>query len=81
MGSVKNIRVPLPGLLVMTSAMEPWASVTFSGSRHCFTCAIGLVLDGIEEAEFALPGHFVADINAQTKDDRVTIEALTIEDA
>ena len=70
-----------PGLLVLAGSSEPWASVTYTGARHTLTCAAGPDLSGIEEAEFALPGHILADIAARRSGDRLTIEALTIEDA
>ena len=46
-----------------------------------FTCSAGPDLAGIEEAEFALPGHIVADIGFERNGDRLMIEALTIEEA
>lgn len=68
-----------PGLEVLESRSEPWASVTFLGARHLFHCKAGIDLAGIEEAEFALSGHVVADISACSDGDRIRIEALTIE--
>ena len=68
-----------PGLLVLSSRSEPWASVTFTGARHVLTCATGARLDGLTDAEFSLPGHFVADISAHEENGRLVIEALTIE--
>lgn len=70
-----------PGLLVLAGQSEPWASVTYTGARHTLTCAADSDLTGIEEEEFALPGHIVVDIAAEGSGDRVVIEALTIEDA
>lgn len=70
-----------PGLLVLAGTSEPWASVTYTGARHTLTCGAGPDLAGIEEAEFALPGHIVADIGFERNDDRLMIEALTIEAA
>jgi len=79
---------------VERAASRPWASALFQGRRH----AIGLrftgpgaaercaaFADGIEEAEWSLAGHFVADISI---DDRhpvpgsewIELSALTIED-
>ncbi|RST31659.1 hypothetical protein HMF7854_13055 [Sphingomonas ginkgonis] len=72
-----------------------WRSLTFNGERH----SIGLVatgpdaeqlsrrlLDGIEEAEFELPGHFLAEICRAGELERradgavlIQLEALTIE--
>ncbi|MFN3944719.1 MAG: hypothetical protein ACK4K7_07305 [Allosphingosinicella sp.] len=72
---------------------RPWASVTFSGARHRLVLrlagagaeqAADRFLDGLEEREFQLPGHYVADI-ARVSDARaggvvrIEIEALTVE--
>jgi hypothetical protein len=70
-----------PGLLVLSGTTESWASVTFSGARHRLICAPGVDLAGIEDAEFVLPNHIVADIAVESSGDRVVIEALTLEDA
>ena len=70
-----------PGLLVLAGSSQPWASVTYTGARHTLTCAAGVDLSGIEEEQFALPGHILADIAAERAGDRVMIEALTIEEA
>ena len=73
-----------------------WASVTFSGARHrvAFSlegagagAAADAFLDRLEETEFDLRGHILADI-ALVRADRsaagdkvkVTLEALTVED-
>lgn len=69
-----------PGLLVLSGRSEPWASVTYTGARHILTCAAGPALAGIEDEEFTLFGHLVADIAVERTGDRVVIEALTIED-
>jgi hypothetical protein len=70
-----------PGLLVLDSRAEPWASVTFTGARHILTCAPGGGLAGAEEAEFDLPGHVLADLTVAQENGRTIIEALTIETA
>lgn len=76
---------------VLRSSETCWASSSFSGARHCYV--IGLrdradlpALAGLDEREFELSGHIVADIalvgrtwHAQSC--HVTIEALTVEDA
>lgn len=74
---------------------RPWASITFAGERHrvllCLPgpgaqAAVDAFLDGLEDREFALRGHVVADIEAtgiQRDGDgqiRLALEALTIED-
>jgi hypothetical protein len=69
-----------PGLIVLASRTEPWASATFTGTRHELVCATGPNLAGIEEADFDLPGHIVADIGWSAEPGRLLIEALTLED-
>jgi hypothetical protein len=79
-------------LLIDTKSTE-WQSLTFTGERHSLTIRIagpdpaGLstrLVHGLADAEFAIPGHIVADISAASvADDEdgsilVTIEALTI---
>ena len=78
---IRALAARYPGLLVLDGRSEPWASVTYTGARHILTCAAGVDLAGIEEEEFALPNHILADITAARAGDRVVIEALTIEDA
>lgn len=69
-----------PGLEIVESHARPWASVTFTGTRHRLRCR-GVMPAGIEDAEFSLPGHIVADITARAEGEWITIEGLTIEDA
>ena len=72
-----------------------WASITFSGERHRLSlslpgpgaqAAVDAFLDGLEDRDFALRGHILADIEAagiQRDSDgqiRLTLEALTVED-
>ena len=74
---------------------RPWASITFSGERHRLIlslpgpgaqAAVDAFLDGLEDREFTLRGHILADIEAagiQRDADgqiRLTLEALTVED-
>ena len=74
---------------------RPWASITFSGERHrlilCLpgpgaVAAADTFLDGLEERDFALRGHILADIEATGSEReadgqvRLTLEALTVED-
>lgn len=76
-------------------ASRPWASITFSGERHRLSlclpgpgaqAAVDAFLDGLEDREFALRGHILADIEAvgvrRDADGqiRLTLEALTVED-
>lgn len=75
---------------------RPWASITFSGERHRLVlcvpgpgaqAAVDAFLDGLEDREFALRGHVLADIEAagvERDSDgqiRLTLEALTVEDS
>lgn len=76
-------------------ASRPWASITFSGERHrltlCLpgpgaTAAAESFLDGLEDRDFALRGHILADIAAIGSEldadgqVRLTLEVLTVED-
>jgi hypothetical protein len=80
---------------VESLASRPWASITFSGERHRLTlclpgpgaqAAADTFLEGLEERDFALRGHIVADIEATGVERdadgqvRLTLEALTVED-
>jgi hypothetical protein len=78
---IRALLARYPGLMVLAGTSESWASATFTGERHTLTCAAGPDLDGIEEEEFALPGHVVVDIAARRTGARVIVDALTIEDA
>lgn len=70
-----------PALHPLDSASEPWASITFSGTRHLYVFATGPDLAGIAAEEWALPGHVVADIAAVIQGERLIVEALTLETA
>lgn len=76
-------------------ASRPWASITFSGERHrlrlCLPgpgaqAAVDAFLEGLEDREFPLRGHILADIEATGVERdtdgqiRLTLEALTVED-
>lgn len=72
----------------------PWCSATFAGARHRLAIrfdesdadsAADSFLDGLEEREFALRGHLVADIVVVGKERRpgsvlLRLEGLTVED-
>jgi hypothetical protein len=74
-----------------------WASVTFSGARHRVVlslegagagAAADAFLENMEEAEFDLGGHILADIalvgeerDLEANSARLSLEALTVEDA
>jgi hypothetical protein len=72
-----------------------WQSLTFLGERHQLHLQIAgpeaaeiadRIATGIEEAEFAISGHIVADISCAREADldragfRLRIEALTVEE-
>ena len=97
MGGERTAHAALGGLLeqiargaVLRSSETCWASSSFSGARHRFV--IGLedaaslpALAELEEREFDLSGHIVADIalvgrSWEARRCHVTIEALTVED-
>ncbi|WP_108811176.1 hypothetical protein [Sphingorhabdus sp. Alg231-15] len=71
---------------------RPWASITFSGTRHILVVklavlgempGIGSACNQLPDYEFNLPGQFVADIlvhSESTSDQQITIELLTIND-
>lgn len=75
-------------------ASRSWASATFTGARHeillAFRGAEGSgVADafacGLEERDFTLRGHILADISLAGRSregeiDRLRVEALTVED-
>lgn len=68
-----------PDLRPIGSSSEPWASITFTGTRHRFVFAAGPDLAGLEDIDWALAGHVVADIVAQSQADRLIVEALTLD--
>ncbi len=76
---------------IVTSDWTRWSSATFTGARHALTLTTGAspLLDcwlaGLSEAEFALRGYLVADLNVtrMTRDGSVVtiaLEALTVEE-
>jgi hypothetical protein len=80
-------------ILLSEAHSTDWQSLTFVGEQHRLLLHLigpdaGLacrrLMDGLEVAEFALPGHVVADISAQQRPDAadgsivIAVEALTI---
>ncbi|ATW03574.1 hypothetical protein [Sphingorhabdus sp. YGSMI21] len=69
---------------------RPWASITFSGTRHYFAVEGDGAVEPAEmqrlaatlpDHEFLIPGHFVADILVTDHSDkRLLVEALSIID-
>lgn len=63
--------------VVVRTASRPWASALFQGRRHEVTMTLAgpdaaerlaTMIEGIGETEWALQGHFVADITADAHD-------------
>lgn len=86
---------PNDRILLMEAHSTEWQSLTFEGERHRFELRIAdpdsqatreQICEGLEDAEFDIPGLIVADIAvaemAGRSDDgalELTIEALTVE--
>jgi uncharacterized membrane protein len=75
---------------VVQACSRPWASVTYTGARHLVRLMLPAAIadrlgEGLDEHEFAIPRHIVADIAIASRHDTggiatVEIEALTIEE-
>ncbi len=90
-GLIRALRRRDGGMLVLIEGdSTPWASATFAGGRHRLavrcegpdgTARATALAAGIEEAEFAIPGHLVAGIGeVEVAGDEVRLEALTVVD-
>jgi hypothetical protein len=97
-GLLRALLERVPGdsdrILLSEVVSDDWRSLTLEGERHKFCLAIGgddregllaRLCDGLEEAEFRIPGQIVADIVVAAVGRpefdgalAVTIEALTI---
>jgi len=77
------------GARLVHGSSRPWASVTFSGHVHFVNlslpaAAADAFLDGLDEADFPLPGHLLADIALAGRRDGegralLELEALVLE--
>ncbi len=77
---------------IESSASRPWSSITFHGERHRIALSVpsqaaaDAFLDGLDDREFILRGHVLADIEATCVkrnpdgDVSVILEALTVDD-
>ena len=80
-------------ILLSAADSTDWQSLTFTGEQHRLMLHMTgpdaeagclRLMDGLEDAEFAISGHIVADIRADRRDGcieqsiGVAIEALTI---
>lgn len=79
-----------PGLAVALKREKPWASVTFSGTRHYIEiraddgqseqisrAILGILARDLPDHEFDLPSRFVADL--LVRDDQSSAACLVIE--
>lgn len=86
-------RIGMP-LTIRQASSRPWASALFEGRRHVMLLGIegqdattrrDHFIRGLEDVEWKLPGHFVADITVDdirpgTDEIWIELSALTIED-
>ena len=86
--------VPRERILLTDAQSVDWRSLTFNGERHLIDLrvigpgsrtVVQRMCEGLEEAEFSLPGTIVADIGVAGSPSRnldgstsLTIEALTV---
>lgn len=93
---IARAAAPRERLLLCDWRSTDWQSLTFAGERHEILLRIAgadslevaqRLLEGIADAEFAIPGQIVADINvaspprvAPDGSTELGIEALTIEE-
>lgn len=86
--------VPRDRILLSDAQSVDWRSLTFTGERHTLSLrvpgpessrVVERMCDGLEDAEFSIPGIIVADIavagtpsRALDGSTRLTIEALTV---
>lgn len=73
---------------LITSRERPWASITFSGTRHWVTIVVrpdaaDQLATALPETEFDLPGQLVADLcvterQPATEGVHLSVEALTV---
>jgi hypothetical protein len=91
---IARAKVPRNRILLIDVRSVDWQSLTFMGERHHFDLRIAppnsqevveRLCNGLEDAEFSIPGMFVADIavigapvRADNGSTSISIEALTI---
>jgi hypothetical protein len=81
-----------PDIKIARKRERPWASITFSGTRHYIEIspasgriehAADQFIKKLPSHEFELPGHFVADLLVRDhapQDSAIIVEVLTIHD-
>ena len=91
-GLIDRADVPRNRILLTETITVEWCSLTFTGERHQLQLRIPppdsrkimeRICDGLEDAEFNIPGAIVADIGSTAAPERdgsttITIEALTV---
>jgi hypothetical protein len=91
-GLIDRAEVPRNKILLTEAITVEWCSLTFTGERHQLQLRIPppdsrmimkRMCDGLEDAEFNIPGAIVADIGFTAAPERhgsttITIEALTV---
>ena len=88
-GLIRAIAQHIGPLSDLTAKTWPWASATFSGTRHLLEFAvdrsarIDAVLERLGDIDLPMSAHFVADLTVINRHDgpdatQLTIEALTI---
>jgi len=93
---IGRARVPKDRILLTDMYSVDWRSLTFNGERHQFELrvtgpdsqlAVERMCDGLEDADFSIPGVIVADIAPAGPPERapggsttIIIEALTVAD-
>lgn len=91
---IARARVPHDRILLTGVQSTDWQSLTFSGERHLISlrvqgsdsaAAVRNITEGLEDAEFSIPGLLIADIGIAEAPKRaldgsteLTIEALSI---
>jgi hypothetical protein len=91
---IVRAQVPRDRILLTDVQSVDWQSLTFTGERHRLSLrvtgsdsetAVCRMCDGLEDAEFSIPGILVADIAVTSEPERaldlstsVTIEVLTV---
>jgi|KBSSwiStaDraftv2_1062776.scaffolds.fasta_scaffold41408_2 hypothetical protein len=90
-GRLARVLLAMRPAELVESVERPWASATFSGARHRYVLRLDSNEDDscysrLDEQEFDLPGHIVADIaltshHHDNSGCRLVIEALTVVDA
>ncbi len=83
---LRALTAAFPDAAVLASHATPWASATFTGSRHevalRFIDAAGADAAAaiLPDMEFTMRRHLVADVTVARTDARLDIGMLTIED-